>query len=119
MKKLVLLMVVAAVIFSSCKQEEKTDNPLLVEFDTPFGVPPFDLIKALSYLHILSFEEQKAEISNNKQSQEPVLRTPLKCFSGVSFSIKWEGYLGRLIRQTTILRLSTEIAPLASSTGTI
>src|SRR5690554_2106191 len=47
------LILASALVFTmlSCKKEEKTqtdmnDNPLLAEtFDTPYGVPPFDLIK--------------------------------------------------------------------------
>ncbi len=47
------LILASAFVFTmlSCKKEEKTqtnmnDNPLLAEtFDTPYGVPPFDLIK--------------------------------------------------------------------------
>ena len=62
MKKLALLMVIASLIFASCSQKEKSDNPLLNEFDTPFGVPPFDLIKASHFkpAYMKAFEEQKS-----------------------------------------------------------
>lgn len=43
----------------SCNNQEKetsgTDNPLLVKFDTPFGVPPFEQIKPEHYMP--AFEE--------------------------------------------------------------
>ena len=53
MKKTVLIM--ASLIFTifSCQDGEKKvvkgDNPLLKEFDTPYGIPPFDKIKVEHY----------------------------------------------------------------------
>ena len=48
MKKTIILLIGLAIIVSSCSNKEKEDmmkNPLLSEFNTPFGVPPFDQIK--------------------------------------------------------------------------
>jgi len=54
------------------KKEEVIDNPFFVEWDTPFGVPPFDEIKNEHY--IPAFEEamaqQKAEIEAIVNSEE-------------------------------------------------
>jgi hypothetical protein len=44
-----------AVTISSCKDEPVVDksNPFFTEFDTPFGVPPFD--KIISYILAQNF----------------------------------------------------------------
>ncbi len=49
--KLCMLLLFVSITIISCKNKEmkpssvQTDNPLLQEFDTPYGVPPFDKIK--------------------------------------------------------------------------
>jgi peptidyl-dipeptidase Dcp len=50
MKKAVLFMICLGLLAVSCSKtpdatEPAVENPLLAEFDTPFGVPPFELIK--------------------------------------------------------------------------
>ncbi len=60
---------------SACKTSPKTtvmDNPLLIEFTTPFGVPPFDLIQPHHYTPAfkLGMEEHMKEVEaviNNKE----------------------------------------------------
>ncbi len=81
MKKFALLIIISSVIFTSCMQNEKNDNPLLNDFDTPFGVPPFDLIKASHFkpAYLKAFEEQKAEISAIKNNpEEPDFNNTIK-----------------------------------------
>jgi len=67
MKKLFLIILVAQVLFYSCKPEaKKTSNPLLSQFDTPFQSPPFSLVDTSHY--IPAFEkgiaDQQAEIDS-------------------------------------------------------
>ena len=46
----VITLVMTALNTTFCsKQIEKEGNPLLTEFNTPYGVPPFDLIEAKHY----------------------------------------------------------------------
>ena len=48
MKKLSLLLITLIIMTTSCsikKGQKEETNPLLMEFNTPFNVPPFDLIK--------------------------------------------------------------------------
>ncbi|MCQ2285437.1 MAG: M3 family metallopeptidase [Bacteroidales bacterium] len=69
-------MVLTAFVLMSCgKKEEKQEqetNPFLVEWNTPYGVPPFDKIKAEHY--IPAFEEgmrqQVAEIDSIVNNSE-------------------------------------------------
>lgn len=62
----------ASVIFTSCDRKEKSDNPLLNEFETPFGVPPFEQIRPEHYkpAYLKAFEEQKAVIRKIVTSKE-------------------------------------------------
>lgn len=72
MQKLAFLIIMASVIFTSCDMKEKSDNPLLNEFETPFGVPPFEQIRPEHYkpAYLKAFEEQKAVIRKIVTSKE-------------------------------------------------
>ncbi len=55
MSRVLIAAILGIFLFLSCKNETKTEtvvivNPLLAEWDTPFGVPPFDNIKSEDYL---------------------------------------------------------------------
>lgn len=62
MRKSMILLAAGLTIFASCQSPDTTqkmnDNPLLSEWDTPFGVPPFDKIKNEHYLP--AFEQAMA-----------------------------------------------------------
>ncbi len=63
MKKLALLLIGACIIAISCNTNKKEMNPLLSEFDTPFGVPPFHLV---SYEHYLPAFKEAMEMQNRE-----------------------------------------------------
>jgi peptidyl-dipeptidase Dcp len=78
--KYTFVFVIAMTILGSCspKQEaveqtkENTDNPLLAEWDTPFGVPPFDKIKSEHYQPAIetvlaAHKEEIARIAGNSE----------------------------------------------------
>lgn len=121
MKKLALLMIMVSVIFASCRQNEKNENPLLNEFDTPFGVPPFDLIKASHFKPAYSkaFAEQKAEIKaiiNNPK--EPDFNNTIKM---LTYSGELLNKVGRVFgalnsanTNDSLQAINREIAPIAS-----
>jgi len=50
-------------MLTSCNPNQKEMNPLLAEFDTPFGVPPFDLIK---YEHYMPAFKKAMEVQNEE-----------------------------------------------------
>jgi peptidyl-dipeptidase Dcp len=121
MKKLALLMIMVSVIFASCRQNEKNENPLLNEFDTPFGVPPFDLIKASHFKPAYSkaFAEQKAEIKaiiNNPK--EPDFNNTIKmlAYSGELLNKVGRvfGALNSANTNDSLQAINREIAPIAS-----
>lgn len=53
------------IVLAACNQKEvKNENPFFAEFDTPFGVPPFDLIEIEHYMPAIEegIKQEKAEI---------------------------------------------------------
>ncbi len=81
MKKILVVTFLGIFLFHSCKNETKTEtqskmseNPLLVEWSTPFGVPPFDKIKSEDYLPAIReaikihYKEIDAIINNNEEA---------------------------------------------------
>ncbi len=121
MKKLAILMIISSVIFASCKQNEKNDNPLLNDFDTPFGVPPFDLIKASHFkpAYFKAFDEQKTEIKaiiNNPK--EPDFNNTIKM---LAYSGELLNKIGRVFgalnsanTNDSLQAINREIAPISS-----
>ena len=61
MKKLFLFLIASIMMIAFSKQET---NPFLMEWDTPYGLPPFNKIEEKHYLPALEagIKEQEAEI---------------------------------------------------------
>jgi peptidyl-dipeptidase Dcp len=55
----------AALLLTSCKQNKTDMNPLLATFETPFGVPPFSQIEYKHYMpaFLKAMEMQNEEIA--------------------------------------------------------
>jgi peptidyl-dipeptidase Dcp len=66
MKTKILFVLASFLLLSACDMEQKTktQNPLLSEWNTPFGVPPFDKIKSEDYLPAIrqGIKEHNSEI---------------------------------------------------------
>ena len=63
----------ATAMICGCTGEKKVDNPFFTEWDTPFGVPPFEQIMPEHYLpaFMQAMTEQKAEIEAIVTNNEP------------------------------------------------
>ncbi len=70
MKK-ILMAACATVLFCGCGSGT-VENPLLAEWDTPFGAPPFEKIQPEHYMpaFVKGMEEQKAEIEAILKNEE-------------------------------------------------
>ena len=64
MKKLTYLICFAGLMVQACNSEVKQENPFLKDFDTPHGVPPFQLIHNSHYLPAFQegVKQQETEI---------------------------------------------------------
>ncbi len=62
MRKILLIFAAMLMTLMACKQEEV--NPFFTDWDTPYGVPPFDKIKVEHYMPAFrrAMEEHKKEI---------------------------------------------------------
>ncbi|MEI6436626.1 MAG: M3 family metallopeptidase [Bacteroidota bacterium] len=62
---LLTLMALGMLFFCGCKPEKKSDNPFFAEFQTPFGVPPFDKIDTTQYMpaFLEGIKQHAAEIA--------------------------------------------------------
>ena len=63
MKNILFIMIFVAAS-AGCTSEEKSDNPFFNKYDTPFEMPPFEIIKAAHFMpaFLKGFEEQRKEI---------------------------------------------------------
>ncbi len=100
MNKLLAVTLLSVLLFQSCKEEPKsdsnnsteiemTDNPLLAEWDTPFGVPPFDQIQSEDYLPAI----QKAIVVHNKEISFIVYNTEAPTFKNTIEALEASGVL--------------------------
>ncbi|PLX23729.1 MAG: peptidase M3, partial [Marinilabiliales bacterium] len=74
MKKITLILLILMMAIYSCTDQNKKEtieNPLLAEFDTPFQVPPFDLIDTTHF--IPAFE---AGIEQENEEIEAIINNP-------------------------------------------
>lgn len=121
MKKSLLLLLVVAVFFTRCKNEVKSDNPLLNKYETPFEVPPFEQIKAAHFMpaFLIAFEEDNKDIKtiiNNPK--EPTFENTVKAYlySGELLT-KVNRVFGALNSANTsdsLQAISRELSPIAS-----
>lgn len=68
MKRIVLTVVVATLIFASCNiyKQKNRENVLLQDFNTPYGIPKFDKIKPSDFIEAykIAIEQHKKELSS-------------------------------------------------------
>ncbi|PKP41504.1 MAG: peptidase M3 [Bacteroidetes bacterium HGW-Bacteroidetes-10] len=65
MKKFLFAMIAAGALVTSCGQKG-VENPLLAEWDTPYGIPPFEKIKIEHFMpaFVEAMAQHKAEIDS-------------------------------------------------------
>ena len=76
MNKIAIGLAVFMLLNMGCQNQKKSkmrDNPLLVEWDTPYGVPPFNLIEVDDYLPAFKagMEKHNQEIGAILNNSEP------------------------------------------------
>ena len=116
-----LLMAAVALVACACGPQ-KSDNPLFNEFDTPYGIAPFEQITIDHYREgmLRGMEEQKAEV------EAIVNNTEAPTFQNTIVALDECGELLRKVRGTfsplsssnsndEIRALQKELSPLASA----
>jgi len=120
MKKLLIMLLIISLGAVSCKKES-CENPFYCDWDTPFEVPPFDLIKFEHFkpAFLKGMEEQMAEVNaiiNN--TEEPTFDNTIRAmqFTG-ELMTKVQRAWGPLFGANTndsIQALQREMSPLFS-----
>ena len=121
MKKTLIIIVLSAIVLSSCKREVKSDNPFFNKYDTPFEVPPFEQIKAAHFMpaYLKGFEEERKEIKdiiNNRA--KPTFDNTIKAlaYSGELLTkvSRVFGSLNSANTNDTLQKINRELSPLLS-----
>jgi len=120
MKKLFIMLLIVTLGAVSCKKET-CENPFYCEWDTPFGVPPFDKIKFEHFkpAYLKGMENEMAEVNAIiKNSEEPTFDNTIRAmqFTGELLS-KVQRAMGPLSGANTndsIQALQREMSPLFS-----
>ncbi|MDM8003156.1 MAG: M3 family metallopeptidase [Bacteroidota bacterium] len=120
MKKFLIMLLIASLGVISCKKES-CENPFFCDWDTPYGVPPFDKIKFEHFkpAFLKGMEEEMAEVNaiiNN--TEEPTFDNTIRAmqFTGKlmeKVQRAW-GPLSGANTNDSIQALSKEMSPLFS-----
>ena len=94
MKKTMSLLILSGILLIGCGKKDKTDdglanNPFMQEWDTPFGVPPFDRIKTEDY--IPAFEEGMRQ--QNEEIDAIIKNTEAPSFDNTILAMENSGQL--------------------------
>jgi peptidyl-dipeptidase Dcp len=119
MKKLLFVMIAAGTLFTSCSQ--KGSNPLLEEWNTPFGIPPFEEIKIEHFMpaFVEAMDQHKAEIDaivNN--TEEPTFENTIVAYDNAGALLDKISPVFSHISGTNsnadVIALEKELSPLRS-----
>jgi len=122
MKKLLILLVLLGMVAISCtNQVEKNGNPFLSEFDTPFQVPPFDLIDTTHFIPAFEagVEQEKVQIEaiiNNPE--EPNFENTILAFDQTGEILRRASVfysLNSANTNPTLQKIARELTPMMSA----
>lgn len=89
MRKTVMSLLAAGMLFTACNKQDNADNPLLQKWDTPFETAPFEKIKPEHYLPAF-----KAAIEqHDKEIQEIVSNKEAATFDNTIAALEFSGQL--------------------------
>lgn len=118
MKRITYLICLAGIMVQSCQEKPATDNPLLVKFNTPFEVPPFDKIRDAHYLPAFreGIKQHQAEIdaiTNN--SEAPTFANTIEALEKSGQLLERVNYIFMNLQQAnttdSLNAIAEEIAP--------
>ncbi|MFA5195303.1 MAG: peptidase M3, partial [Bacteroidales bacterium] len=89
MKKTLIMMALAAIIFGACNSKKANDNPFFSDYDTPFKVPPFDKIDTTHFMP--AFEEGMKQ--QNEEIDKIVNNSEAPTFDNTILPFDKSGYL--------------------------
>jgi len=125
MKNIVFIFIVLSVLFIDCSKKPSeqltAENPFFSEFDTPYGVPPFDQIKEEHYVPAFKegIEQESAEIDAIANSVEvPTFANTIEALEGTGALLRRVsdtfGVLNNSMTNDKMQAIDEEMAPLRS-----
>ncbi len=126
MKKMMLAACAAAMLYGCGNgvSTAETDNPLLAEWQTPYGVPPFEQIKPEHYMPAFQkgMEEQNAEIlSITDSKEEPTFENTIVALDQCGKTLSRVSYVffGQSSANTNdeLQAIAKEVSPLLTQHG--
>jgi peptidyl-dipeptidase Dcp len=125
MKNIAFLFIIMSVLFFACSKQpaEQTEgeNPFFAEFDTPYGVPPFDRIKEEHYVSAFKegIKQKQAEIDTIANNPEaPTFVNTIEALEGTGDLLRRVSntfdVLNDSMTNDTMQSIDEEMAPLRS-----
>jgi peptidyl-dipeptidase Dcp len=121
MKKSLIMALVTVAVIASCTPKKPTGNPLLTEWNTPFGIPPFETINLEHFMpaYLEGMEQHKAEIESIVNNPEdPTFENTIVAYdnSGALLSKIAPVFssLNSVNASPDVLALAKELSPLTS-----
>jgi len=123
MKKYLLLFIFSGLVMISCTEQKPKEegNPLLSEYNTPFEVPPFDVIDTTHFIPAFTagIEQAKAEINTIiANTEEPDFENTIVAFDKVGEILRKAGVfysLNSANTNPTMQRIARELTPMMSA----
>ena len=118
-RKLTFLTAIMAILYSC---QNPNDNPFFNEYDTPFGVPPFDKISTSHYLPAIQkgIDEHNDEINDIRSSKKnPTFKNTIETleYSGYALQRVLDVYNNALLADNSdsLQLIAKEVAPILSA----
>ncbi|MGL5636412.1 MAG: M3 family metallopeptidase [Bacteroidales bacterium] len=121
MRNLLISLATTCIMLSACSEQKTVQNPFFTEWNTPFGIPPFEQIDAAHYLPAFEkgLAQHAAEIDSiANQTAEPTFKNTIDAldYSGALLE-KVSGVFYNLTDAETndsLQSIAKEISPLLS-----
>ena len=120
MKKLMFLAIATGALLSSCAPKT-VENPLLAEWNTPFGIPPFEEVKLEHFMpaYLEAMEQHRAEIQQIiSNPEEPTFENTIVAYDNAGALLDRISpvfsSLNSVNATPEVLALSRELSPLTS-----
>lgn len=120
MKKLMFLAIATGALLSSCAPKT-IENPLLAEWNTPFGIPPFEEVKLEHFMpaYLEAMDQHRAEIQQIiSNPEEPTFENTIVAYDNAGALLDRISpvfsSLNSVNASPEVLALSRELSPLTS-----
>jgi peptidyl-dipeptidase Dcp len=121
MKKLLMIMLAAFAVLASCKQQKAVVNPLLAEWNTPFGIPPFEQVKIEHFMpaYVEAMTQHNAEIESIvNNTEEPSFENTIVAYDNSGEQLDKISpvfsSLSGIDSNPEVIALAKELSPLTS-----